>query len=433
MSTDAMYNAESRYLHQKFIIHFSSVNTLEVTRENYLISSNIFEDSYKATDSPFGEVTSNELTLTLYDENGLFNPANKQGQYFGMIRRGIKVEALMRPDEDEEWDPLGVFFVNDWSTSTSGLSADITANDAMYGILNGSVPKLPVFKNKLLSEFLTDYFAIFGCEVVVDKELDRVMPFIYTGEYNTNKAFLTELMLGAIADCFCDHNGVIRVVNKISAAEIRATLTDSDQIITATVKHTILNNYDSAVVTYHVGQESREDVLLSAAEIPVIVGTNSTGILEFSKYPVLAVKSIKLTSAETVKPISYVSNDKEFECSIQSGADTSAKLDIIGTTLEFITNILGEALDAPLKLSSKFLQDKASAEAVYAYAKDYVESNMPSLELTVRGNPKLQLGDKIEVNSAYYKIQYVGIIVSASYEYQGNLSCKLKLAMLGGV
>jgi hypothetical protein len=108
-------------------------------------------------------------------------------------------------------------------------------------------------------------------------------------------------------------------------------------------------------------------------------------------------------------------------------------LNVIGTTLEFISNILGEALEAPLKLSSKFLQDKASANTVLKFATDYVESNTPSLELTVRGNPRLQLGDKIEVDSARYKTQYVGTIVSATYDYQGSLSCKLKLAMLGGV
>ena len=432
MSTDAMYNAESRYLHQKFVIHFTTTKTLEVLQGTYLVSSSILEDSYKATDSPFGEVTSNELTLTLYDENGMFNPVNKQSPYFGMIKRGIKIEAFIRPDETEEWDPLGVFYVNDWTTSTSGMTADITANDSLYKVLNGAVPTMPIYRNRILSEFLVEYFSFFDCTVIVDKSLDIVIPFIYTSDHSSNKQFLTDLMLGAMADCFCDHTGTIRVVSKVNTGDVRAKLTDNDQIITASIKHTILNNYDSAVVTYHVGQDSKDTLLLSVNSIPVEVGTHSTGKLEFSTHPVLAVKAIKVISDQIVKPLSYVSNAKEFECTLQSSAEASISLDVTGTTLDFISSVLGTPLDVPLKLSSKFLQDKAIANAVYGYAKAYVEASTPTLELAVRGNPKLQLGDKIEVDSSYYRINYVGTIIGATYNYSGSLSCKLTLAMLGG-
>lgn len=433
MSTDAMYNAESRFLHQKFVIHFSPTEVLEVTRSDYLLTSSILEESYKSTDSPFGEVTSNELNISLYDEGGMFNPANTQGKYYGLIRKGVKIEAFIRPDEDEEWDPLGVFYVTDWSTSTSGLSADVTANDALHNVINGSVPKLPVFRNIRLVAFLDAYFAYFGYRVGVDPDLDIVLPYVYTSEHSNNKAFLTELMLGIVADCFCDHSGEIRVVSKINRSSLRATLTDNDQIVTVAIKHTIVNSYDSAVVTYNVGQESTEESILSVKEAPVVVGTQSTGKLEFSKRPVLAVKSIKVTGAQTVRPTRFNANSKEFECTLQSSSDTVVNMEVIGTVLELVPNILGEALEAPLELTSKFLQTKSAAETVKEYADDYVASNMPSLELTVRGNPKLQLGDKVEVNSAYYRVNYIGVIISALYEYQGSLSCKLKLAMLGGV
>ena len=95
VSTDEMYNAESRYLHQLFKIHFSSSEVLEVTKSKYLISSSNLEESYKSSDSPFGDVTSNELTLTLYNENNIFNPINRASKYYGLIKRGVKIEAFI--------------------------------------------------------------------------------------------------------------------------------------------------------------------------------------------------------------------------------------------------------------------------------------------------------------------------------------------------
>ena len=88
-STDAMYNAESRYIHERFLIYFTSV-PLEVTKSNYLVSSSVLEESSKLSDSPFGTITSNELTLSLFNESGLFNPQNTSSPYYGQIKKGIK-------------------------------------------------------------------------------------------------------------------------------------------------------------------------------------------------------------------------------------------------------------------------------------------------------------------------------------------------------
>ena len=428
VSTDAMYDAESRYIHKKLIIHFSATEVLEITKSNYLIDSQLLEESFKQSDSPFGEVTSNELSFTIYNEDGLFNPENSSGKYYRLIKKGIKVEAFIRPDEVDEWDPIGVFYVSDWVTNVSGLTAEVTANDKLYSVINGKVPSMPVYRDILLSNFLAIYFSTFNVDVTVDSLVDKELPYIYTSGYTSNKDFLTDLMKGAVADCFCDHNGNIKIVGKRTPRTLRATFNDNKQLISASIKQSITNSYDSATVACYAGQESAEQTLLSISNVRVVPGINRVDNVAFNSSPALSVRSVCATGTGSVKTTSFIGTADEFSCSLQSTVDTNVKLDVVGTVLDTVKSTLGTGADAPLSIDSNFIQTEETAKEILQFAEEYVEANIPTVELTVRGNPRLQLGDKIKVESDFYKLNYTGIIIKANYHYQGNLTCNVLLA-----
>lgn len=425
-STDEMYNASSRYLHQLFRIYFSN-EPLEITKSNYLISSSCLEEAYKMSDSPFGEVTSNELSITLFNEDNIFNPLNRSSVYYNLIKKGVKVEAFIRPDEATEWDPIGVFYVTNWYTTSTGMSAEVTANDALYNVLNGPVPSLPVFRNVTLSDFLNVYFRYFGYEVTVEESVDTLIPYVYTSEHSSNKAFLTDLMKSCLADCFCDHTGKIRVVSKTSKRAIRATLSDDNQIIDINIKQSITTNYDSVSVSCNKVQESAEQSILEVSSMPIVPGANTTSLLSFSKHPVLSVRSIKTVGDYSVVAPSFKSTAKDFECNLQSSSESSVDLTVIGTVLETVLSTIGQELNAPLNIESKFIQEEYRAEIVRKYAKAYVDASMPTLELTVRGNPSIPLGSMLEISSQRFKVNYSGMLIKASYNYAGSLSCTITL------
>lgn len=433
VSTDEMYSSESRFIHKKYVIHFSSTKTLEVTKADYLVSSTVYDEAYKLADSPFGEVTSNELTLSLFSDNGIFNPENTSGTYYGLIRNGIKIEAFVRPDEVEEWDRLGVYYVSDWSTDSNNLSVEVVANDSMYKVLNGAVPSLPVLRNVKASKFLTNYFGSFGLEVNLDNFVDVTVPFIYTSGYNSNKVFLTDFLKAVMADCFCDHSGIITVVSKTKERSLRTTLKDNDQIINIKIKKSLTNAYDSAAISLNKCQESIEQSLLTVANLPLVTGMNNSGDIAMSKSPVLSVKSLYTQGTKASSVTSFLATASDIACTIQSTADMETKLEVTGTVLEVVNSTLGEIGDSPLKVESKFIQTDEMADKLLTYVKDYVDANMPTLEMVIRGNPKLQLGDMIEVDSDFYKVHFKGILIKCNYEYQGNLSCTCTLAEASGV
>lgn len=427
MSTDAMYNAQSRFLHQKLNVYFvPGQNPLEVTRDDYLLSTTILEESSKVSDSPFGDVTSNELSCVLLNSNGMFNPINAQGPYYGRIKRGIRIEAFIRPDGEEEWDPQGVFYVTDWVTGTTGLRADITAYDALYNVIHGPVPPFPVYRDIPFNKFAEIYFGFFGYTVKTD--IDTVLPYVYTSGYTSNKAFLTDLMKSIVADCFCDHNGAICVVSKVAARPTRIELTDDDQIISVDIKQSITTNYDSVSVAYNKCRELENQTLLDVPSLELKPGMNETSKLTFSSQPVLSVNSIKTTGTEVAKVVSFEASAKDFSAEIQSTVNTETALLVNGTVLDSVSIQLGDELEEPLKIESRFIQEESTAQAIKDYTESYIESNSPVLNLVVRGNPKLQLCDKIEVSSERYKTSYAGILVSAQYDYDGSLSCKMTLS-----
>ena len=204
-------------------------------------------------------------------------------------------------------------------------------------------------------------------------------------------------------------------------------MTDNDQIISMSIKQTIDTDYDSVNVTCNIGQESSEQALLSISDMSVSIGNNASGKLILNSQPALSIKSIKTEGNNAVTVRSFNASANEFECILRSTAVTNTSLDVFGTVLETVSSNIGKLGDAPLNIDSKYIQDLSKANEILKYAEDYVKASVPTLEVTVRGNPNLQLGDKIVIESDFYKISYTGIIVKAEYKYIGNLSSVLTL------
>ena len=54
----------------------------------------------------------------------------------------------------------------------------------------------------------------------------------------------------------------------------------------------------------------------------------------------------------------------------------------------------------------------------------------------MRGNPKLELGDVIQVDSDKYNLHYKGLLIRQTFDYDGSLKSTITLlntSILGGV
>lgn len=429
VSNDDMYNSSSRYLHKMYRIHFSADKPpLEVTKADYLLSSSILEEACKTSSSPFGEVTSNVLELSLFSQDGMFNPKNASSPYHGLIKRGVKIEAFIRPDEVDEWDPMGVFYVTDWTTASNGISAEVIANDKLYNILNSPVPSFNIVRDISFVDFIERYFMMFGAEVSVDSSIQLVLPYGFTSGYTDNRRLLTDLMTAAIADCFCAHDGSIVVKSKTASRALRATLTDNDQLISATIKQSLSTDYDSASITCNAPQELKEQNVLSIESVPVLPGVTNVEKTKFSTPSVISVQSIKTEGNISAKPVSFVATPDDITCSLHSTAEGTVKLDVIGVALGTVTSVVATQGSSAAEINSMFVQTVKNATELCEFVDAYVKDELSTIDIVVRGNPLIQIGDKVLVQSDKYQLEYTGIVTKSKYQYAGSLSCEMTLA-----
>ena len=57
----------------------------------------------------------------------------------------------------------------------------------------------------------------------------------------------------------------------------------------------------------------------------------------------------------------------------------------------------------------------------------YDGNKLPILELEVRGNPKLELGEIIQVDSDKYNLHYTGLLIKQTFDYDGSLKGTMTL------
>lgn len=434
ITTDADYNNETRCLEQKVVIHFSNITPLEITRDDYLITSSVLEEMHSQSDTiPFGNVTSNELSIELLNEEGIFSPTNTNSPYYGLMKKGIKVELFIRPVVDSEdeslqyiWDPLGVYYISDWQAKITGLIATITANDQLYNINTKDLTVLPVNRNIIQKEFYQYIFTNLGLQGNIDETLNDIIKYAYINK-DTKKA-LSELNISSLSDCFCNHTGDVIVQHLINLKDIRAQITDADQIIEADIQQTLISTYNGVNVTYNLPQESDIQNVLSLKDVIIPGGISSRKNILLTGTPLLKL-SYSLLKGVKAHIINMLATATSIDITTDNLNETTegCTIDIYGTLLVNNEISIGSESTNALILSDMFIQDDVCAEQIYNHLQAYINNTLPILNLEVRGNPKLELGDVIQVDSTKYNLHYTGILIKQKFEYDGSLKGSMSL------
>ena len=435
ITSDENYNAETRYLEQKVVIHFPGITPLEITRDNYIVTTSILEEAHASSGSaPFGGVTSNECGVDLINEGGIFSPTNTASPYFGKMRRGVKMEVFIRPkiesdnpDELYSWDSMGVFYVTDWNATVTGLIATVTGNDKMYSVFTGDVLSYPIRRGITQADFYLDIFRLLGISATVDSTLTEILKYAYVTD--KVKDLLSKLGVSSLADCFCNHMGNVRVVDLTAPKELRATITDADQIIDAKIEQALLSGYDGAAVTCNAPQEGKLENILSLTELFVKEGIETTKNVSLVKSPLVRLCYLKLTGAPDaiVKEARATPSTLTYTIDNAGVAGENCVLDAFGTYIETNKMLLTDEGDNLLSVDNIYIQTQEYARKVYNHLKAYVNNVLPVLELVVRGNPKLELCDMIRAVSDKYNLDYTGLLIKQEFIYDGGLSSKITL------
>lgn len=431
-ATEADYNAPSRSIQLKLDVYFNGLSAapLEITRDNYLIDSDLLEEACADASNPFGEVSANEISFSLYNEAGMFNPTNTSSPYYGRIRVGVPIKAYMRPsvaDADVNWDELGTYYVSDWTSTITGTSAYVTACDKLYDVFSLPQVKLPVVANMSMHDLFVSFFKALDIDVEVDERL--VEELVYAYSIDKNLDFLNKLSIGAQAFVFCNRQGLPTVRYARGEQEVAHTLRDTDQIVSISSKQSALLEYDGAELIMNEPQQTTETKLLSMKDLVVPPGTYKSDLTTFSDMPVVKLMKASLigTGRLRLSDVKATSVDTTFSIVNEGTSDVTCGFEMYGTCIETVSSTFASSGNNPLSVDNIYVQKRDYAEKFQRFLQAYVTNNVPVLELSIRGNPKYQLGDKLRIISEKYNIDYTGILLRQQFKYNGGLSSTIKL------
>ncbi len=400
---------------------------LEVTKQNYLIDSSWLEEGSADSSNPFGAVSSNELSFRLYNDNGLFSPTNPSSPYFGKIRNGIKVIPYIKV-EGTEWEQLGEYFVTDWEAAITGTYADVITNDQWYQIFSSAAPNYPVMLSLPFNEMLYDVYDLMGYSIQVSEELAEVIPVAFIE--GTPLDFTQEMLTGALAFCTCDRAGRPIISPFISNRPVRAVLTDADQIKVVNAKQSTTKTYEGVELTYVIPSYTEVSKIVELTDIEVAPGTTKILNIASSSTPVLKHTLVDIQSTlEKVSLVTYTASSQliSFEILNPSQVSVAASLSVYGIPVIFTDVVLSDNSTTLLKVKSRYIQTVEYAMKYRELLENVVNSPVPFLTLSIRGNPLLNIGDRIQVNSTNYNLFFDGVIQRMSYNYDGGLSCEMTL------
>lgn len=433
-ATDEDFNAHSRCILLKLDIFFDGLQNdpLTVTREDYLIDADILDEAGAEDNNPLGAISANELSFSLYNEDGIFSPTNANGPYYGKIKVNVPIIPYMKPDMNDgtevNWIKMGVYYVSDWNATVTGAAASITAGDKIQQVLMEPSPVIPVGLNKTQADFFQEVFDALGYAASISKDLNAIL--LYTFTEGEQKKFLQEMLQGAIAYCTCDKNGDIVVEPLDSTRPLRATITDADQIISVDAEQSIVKTYGGVELTYVLPQLTEAIQLLEIKEANVPAGIFTHNKVALSKGPAKVITNVyAITENKEVAIIDYVNSPWDITLITKNESTTQATSDlaVYGIAVDFVETILTDNVSNVLKVKNRYIQSTEYASKYKEILEAFVNSDMPTLTLQVRGNPLLNVGDKICVQSEKYNLDFTGVLQRINYKYAGSLSCEITL------
>lgn len=431
MSVSTYYDRATRQILGKLEVFFDGFedDPVVIDMSNYLIDYQVVEEASAESKNPLGALSANELTFTLTNFDNIFSPSNVDGPYYGKIKTGVMVKPYLKPGVEAalEWTPMGVYFVADWSSKMGSATAFVTCYDVMQDLLLAPMPDLDVKLNITFANYFKYVLGMYGfTNAQVDETLSELLPYGFIA-YTETTEFLQSIVEASMSVVVATRLGSI-AVKKLCRGETAATFTDSNQLISVDLDQSIIKTYNGVKLTYVIPQLSDDREVLVVDSLPIPVGVTTHNLIKYTK-PVFNISAVALTGKVKCNIDKYTSTNFGIMLITNLDAEnsTTSKLIVTGKNIDLVEQELSDGLSNMLEVYSPYIQVSDYADSYRENLSNFVNADIPELEVTVRGNPEILIGDTVEVHSKRYKLDFVGIVKRTTLKYAGNLTCTMTL------
>ena len=378
---------------------------------------------------PIGSISSNEIDIRIYNKDRIFDAGNTMSPLYGAIKPNRRVKVYLYEDT-EDLTPLGVFWTGEWTVPENALWAQTTGRDRISMLGQSTFSSGEVYEDySLLDLFelvLTDAGLETG-EYVIDTNLDlTTVPYAYF-ESQSHREALRKLAEAGLAQVYCDREGIIQIEGpEFSSGASVLTLT-SDHYFNKDNPTNWGTLYNYIIVdTQPLVPGSSETVFVDIEAETIDNAEVITRLVYFNTVPCLNA-SATVTGNAVLTSATYYSWGAS--CVITGTSTGTYTLSITAEPLEIKNKQRSVAQDSASiaengKLTytfpgNPFVQTLAQAQAISASILASYKDPRRDVTLDWRGDPTIELGDKITVIDTYGNNDY--IVVSNRIEYDGTL------------
>lgn len=429
-STHADYAADSRKMAGKIEIYFDELPTV-ITEEDVLIDYEVLNELGISKTSPEHALSSNVFNFTLYNQDQKFSPQNTGSPLYGKIKKNVKVIPYCHVGGDDiEWDSLGEFYVADWSVRDDATTVDVEAYDVIYPFIDDdNIARMPIMSGRVelfLRPLLEGYTVSF-----LGTAADATIPhmFILSRRYDTyNKILNAQGFYSTV-----NRQNTLNI-GKIPFRVSAAVVNDDTQLISAAIPPTFIKQYDDVTLNYFIPSVQSNQKLIDMVDIDIARGDNTFSNVAYATNYIKSIDNGFIESASLATFVSMQANSNDLSFVLNSADAGKGTVSFFGSSLT-LSKLEMTGNNKCLAITNEFIQDESAAATRKDKLMSYVNCALPEIELDLRGDPHIFVGDRLTVNSSYYKLNFSGVVTSISYKYEGGFSSHVVLmntAAIGG-
>jgi hypothetical protein len=391
--------------------------------ENEIKSIRILEElDYDSGSVPIGNISSNEVVLTLTNPDRRFDPSNPESpiRHLMMKHRKIKVwlGVLLSPTTGIVWQPMGVFYSMDWSAPDDSLFAEVMGLDRLEILRNTDFAPPGIYNYYTIGDLLEEVFedaGVTASEYIIDRALygeEYRIPYAWFDRTSSRYA-VQKLAESALAFVYCDREGKINVrLYSPGTAPVVEFNRDNYYTRDHPLRWSEMVNSLEVIATPRQPSESRE-VYRDMEVFVVKAGETVERFYMFNQTPVygeittiVTADKEGLTFETTPYPWSariWFTNPTETDITVSGIVHSGSVLEKTGGLVaeasdQTSINHNGRvALSSPLEL--EFIQTRAQAQHIANKLIEMYADPQRDVILNTRGYLSTMLGDRVGVSN----------------------------------
>jgi len=404
-----------------------------------LLSVSLLEEREVTQGSlPVGNISANEIRISLANKGRKFDPDNKQSPLYGVLKPNRRIRAWLGiPGNPPEWVPLGTFWSLDWDAPDDVLEATVIARDRLELLRKGTYQSAQVQQNVSLYTLAEQVLQDAGLqpgEYAIDTALQSiVVPWAWFNP-TTHREALRIIAEAGLAVVYCDRDGIIRIQRYasglgttpalvIAASGYFAARTPSrqDQVANEIVVDT--QPLQPAAAPEEVYRSNSPISVPANQSVMVLVYYNQPPVIEAAASLEGAPSGVSITAA------TYYGWGAQVTITNGTASAASVTLVITGKPLAVRNKERAIARDEVSIFENGVLRYEFPANPLVqtlSVAQQIADTLLASvkdprrdIEVEWRGNPALLLGDRVTVKGQDY------YVIRQEIEWAGALSARL--------